>query len=223
MTPKIEIVLATRNKKKQREIINIFKALPLTPVKDSRRKRSVRPKQIISKAIRLLSLNDFPSLPPVKEDASTFKENAIKKARTAAAMTGKLALADDSGLEVEVLGGEPGVFSARYAGKQADYQENNLKLLRKLNGVPFSRRRATFRCFIVLANPEKIIKVVEGKCSGYILSEMRGKRGFGYDPLFYYPPYKKTFAELLPGEKNKVSHRYRALIKMARVIEKLVG
>ena len=207
MTPKIEIVLATRNKKKQKEIINIF--------------RSIGPGGITSKRIKLLSLNDFSSIPPVQEDASTFKGNAIKKARTVANFTGKLALADDSGLEVKVLDGKPGIFSARYAGKWGNYRANNLKLLRELNGVPFSRRQATFRCFVALASPKKIIKVVEGKCSGYILSEMRGERGFGYDPLFYYPPHKKTFAELFPEEKNKVSHRYRALRKIARVISSL--
>ncbi len=201
MARKIEIVLATRNKKKKKEIAAILKNLP----------------------IKLIGLSDFPSFPEVREDAPTFRGNALKKARLAARFTGRLALADDSGLEVKALKGRPGVLSARYAGRQGNYRANNRKLLRDLRGVPFSKRRASFRCLAVLADPKKVIKVVEGKCSGYILGQFRGKRGFGYDPLFYYPPYKKTFAELLPGKKNKVSHRFRAFKKMAGVIEKLIA
>ncbi|MEA3369047.1 MAG: XTP/dITP diphosphatase [Candidatus Ratteibacteria bacterium] len=200
MARKIEIVLATRNKKKQKEIVSILKGLP----------------------IKLFSLDNFPSMPPVRENAFTFKGNAVKKAQAAAKFTSRLALADDSGLEVKALGGRPGVFSARYAGKQVTYRANNQKLLKELKGVPFSRRRAAFRCSVVLASPRKIIEVAEGECSGYILTRLRGRRGFGYDPLFYYPPYKKTFAELLPSEKNKLSHRCRALKKMAKVIKTLV-
>ena len=199
MAGKIEIVLATRNKKKQKEIVSILKDLP----------------------VKLLSLDDFPSIPPIREDASTFKGNALKKAQAVAKFTSKLALADDSGLAVKVLGGRPGVFSARYAGKDCSYQANNQKLLRELKGVPFSKRKATFRCFVALASPKGAIKVVEGKCSGYILTRLRGRKGFGYDPLFYSPPYKKTFAELVPAEKNRVSHRFRALKKIVQVINKL--
>ncbi len=200
MARKIEIVLATRNKKKQKEIVSILKTLP----------------------IKLLSLDNFPSIPPVREDAATFKGNAVKKAQAVAKFTSKFALADDSGLVVKALGGRPGVFSARYAGKTCSYRANNQKLLKELKGVPFLRRRAVFRCSVALCSSRKIIKVVEGKCPGYILTRLRGRRGFGYDPLFYYPPYKKTFAELLPAEKNKVSHRSRALKKIAKAIERLL-
>ena len=226
MARKIEIVLATRNKKKQKEIVGILKGLPVNPVRSSRQKRGAPPFQkknwLTSNGVKLLSLDDFPSIPPVRENASTFKGNAVKKAQAVAKFTSKLALADDSGLEVKALGGKPGVFSARYAGKQGSYRANNRKLLKELKGVPFSRRRAAFRCSIVLSGPRKTIKVVEGKCSGYILTRLRGRSGFGYDPLFYYPPYKKTFAELRPSEKNKVSHRYRALEKMVKVIKSLI-
>ncbi len=201
MASRIEIVLATRNKNKKREIINILRGLPFN----------------------ILTLDDFPDCPEVKEDGLTFKENAVKKARIVADFTRRFTLSDDSGLEVKALGGEPGVFSARYAGRNGDYRANNLKLLKKLEKVPPSRRQATFHCLMALAGPGEIIKVVEGKCSGYILNELRGQRGFGYDPLFYYPPYRKTFAELLPEEKNKVSHRYRALKKMVKEIKKLIN
>ena len=214
MARKIEIVLATRNKKKQKEIVSILKGLPVNSVRPVREK--------FSNGIKLLSPDDFSSIPPVRENASTFKGNALKKAQAVAKFTSKLALADDSGLEVKALSGRPGVFSARYAGKNCSYQANNQKLLRELKGVPFPRRRAAFRCSVALCSPRKIIKVVEGKCSGYILTRLRGRKGFGYDPLFYYPPYKKTFAELSPAQKNKVSHRYRALKKMAKIIKDLM-
>lgn len=162
--------------------------------------------------VQILSLKDFPEMPPVAEDGKTFKENAAKKALAAAQYTRLLALADDSGLEVDALNGQPGVFSARFSGEGATDEANNAKLLELLRDVPEGKRTARFRCAIAIATPEGEISYAEGACEGMIAFAPRGTNGFGYDPLFMPDGFGgRTFAELLPGEKNAISHRGRAL------------
>jgi XTP/dITP diphosphohydrolase len=159
----------------------------------------------------LLSLDDYPGLPPVIEDGATFAENALKKARSAATATGKPAIADDSGLLVEALDGRPGVLSARFAGESAGDGENNALLLRELAGVPPARRTAAFRCVIAFCLPDGTCRTFEGELPGVILERPQGKGGFGYDPLFLLPEFGRTLAELPLEVKNAVSHRGQAL------------
>jgi len=189
----LRLVVATRNANKVREIAPLLGDL----------------------AGQLLSLADFPALPEVVEDGATFGANAVKKARAIAALTGLPALADDSGLEVDALGGQPGVRSARYAGAGHDDRANNARLLAELKDVPPAARTARFRCAMALADtadPEGwTLYVREGLCEGVILDAPRGHNGFGYDPLFFYPPLGRTFAELSVAEKNHLSHRARAI------------
>ena len=157
----------------------------------------------------LVNLDRFPGLPEVVEDAGTFVGNAAKKACSLAVPAHIWTLADDSGLEVDALAGDPGVLSARYAGEPVSYAANNLKLLKELSGV--ADRRARFRCVIALANPRGEYRVVEGRCEGMIAEGPRGQNGFGYDPLFIPRGYTVTFAEIDPGIKNRISHRAMAL------------
>jgi len=166
----------------------------------------------------VLSLRDFPQFPPVVEDGSSFYENALKKATNVARYTGKLTIADDSGLEVDALGGRPGVYSSRFAGENASDGENNARLLRELHGVPFDKRGACFRCVLVVAKPEGEMAFVEGECKGIIIDEPRGNYGFGYDPVFLVPEYNKTFSEIRPEEKNRISHRAKALQKLLKLL-----
>ncbi len=173
--------------------------------------------------IAVVSLADFPDMPETIEDGATFAENAVKKAKEAAEYTGLTALADDSGLEVDYLNGLPGVYSARFAGEAKDDAANNKKLLRLLHGVPYEKRTARFRSVIAICDPQGEIYTSDGRCEGYILEEERGSGGFGYDPLFYVPAYQKTFAELTMEEKNKISHRGRALIGAVEILKKLVN
>jgi XTP/dITP diphosphohydrolase len=150
------------------------------------------------------------SLPVCVEDGNTFEENACKKALFYSQWTDGMAFADDSGIAVDALGSRPGVFSARYAGPDADDEANNRKLLRELAGVPASERTAHYACVIALARRRKILTVVEGRAKGLIQDEPQGTRGFGYDPYFFYPPLNRTFAELSLEEKFEVSHRGEA-------------
>jgi XTP/dITP diphosphohydrolase len=199
----MDIVVATRNKGKLREIQAMLKGAG-------------------GARVRVLSLDDFPDCPEVVEDGATFRENALKKARAVAKFTGKLALADDSGLMVDALDGAPGIYSARFAGKGADDRKNNIKLLRLMKQVPERERGAQFVCVMALSGPEGSgirEKTVKGIVRGRILREMRGPGGFGYDPLFYYSRARMTFAEMGPDEKNKVSHRARALMKVKALFE----
>jgi XTP/dITP diphosphohydrolase len=159
--------------------------------------------------VQLLSALDFPDLPDVVEEGATFAENAVKKAVTLSAATGCWALGDDSGLEVDALGGAPGVFSARYAGEPTDYHANNQKLLRNLAGQ--TNRRARFVCALALSSPTGTHRRVEGECPGTILESPRGAGGFGYDPLFVPDGFQQSFAEMHPELKNAISHRGRAL------------
>ncbi|MEJ6952554.1 XTP/dITP diphosphatase [Natronospora cellulosivora (SeqCode)] len=170
----------------------------------------------------VISMNSFPQLDEVIEDGDSFRENALKKARTRAEETGLICLADDSGLLVECLNGAPGVYSARYAGEGASDADNNKKLIKELEGFSYKNRKAYFKCVMALIDLDEDIEiVVEGNCPGFIHLEPRGENGFGYDPLFFLEEYDKTMAELSLDEKNKISHRARALDKMKKeVIER---
>jgi len=161
--------------------------------------------------VEVLALVDFPGIPEVQETGSTFRENALLKARPVTAATGLIALADDSGLEVDYLGGAPGVYSSRYAGPGHDDRANNRKLLAALEGVPLYKRTARFRCVIAITTPRGNEYFSEGVCEGKITLAPRGEGGFGYDPLFLVPSLGKTFAELGPAVKNQISHRAQAL------------
>jgi XTP/dITP diphosphohydrolase len=191
-----EVVLATRNRGKIEEIKEV-----LTDV-----------------GLLIYSLNDFPGATRVEEDGRDFRENALKKARYTVHFTGKLAVADDSGLEVDALGGKPGVFSARFAGEMATDRENNRKLIEELEGLPQEGRGASFRCVLALVEPSGQEIVIEEECRGLIVHQERGAGGFGYDPLFFFPPLNKTFAELTREEKNRVSHRGKALKKLREIL-----
>jgi len=190
------IVIASRNEHKVEEIRKLLTGL----------------------AVEVLSLKEFPNAPEVEEDGDTFQANALKKARVISRFTGLAALADDSGLEVDCLRGKPGVRSARFAGEHASDAENNKKLLAYLAGVPREHRTAQFRSVIALVSPKGAERLVEGVCRGVIIEEERGSGGFGYDPLFLVPHLGKTFAELSMEEKNRISHRGRALQQVVPII-----
>ena len=164
--------------------------------------------------VTLQSLIDLPGAPAVPEDGSTYLENARAKAVAVARWSGRTALADDSGLEVDALGGAPGIHSARYAGAAQDSGANLDKLLQALAGVPEPERTARFRCVLVAAQPDGQTLVAEGACEGRITDHPRGSGGFGYDPVFLYPPAGRTFAELPAAIKNQVSHRARACAQL---------
>lgn len=191
-----EIVISSGNKDKKRELKALLKGL----------------------RIKVLDLNDFPAAPKVRETGNTFEANARLKAFKIAKFTKRLTLADDSGLVVKALGGKPGVRSARFAGNKAAYEDNNRKLLRLLEGVPLKRRGAKFVSVVAIAGAGRVIGVVRGECSGRITLAPKGRNGFGYDPVFFSPGFKKTFAELTASQKNSISHRGRALKKARAVI-----
>lgn len=159
----------------------------------------------------------------VEETGESFRENAVLKARAYARASGLLTLADDSGLEVDALGGEPGVLSSRYAGPKADDEERVRLLLRKLAGVAWEERTARFRCVIALATPQGKVQTVEGSCEGIIAFEPWGEHGFGYDPVFYPSPFDRTMAQLPPEVKNRISHRARAAEKARAILRGLIG
>ena len=160
--------------------------------------------------IAFKSLAEFANAPEVPEDGATYATNALHKALSLARWSGCATLADDSGLEVDALHGAPGVHSARYAGPAQDSAANIAKLLAALEGVPLAQRTARFRCVIAVARPAGATLTVEGACEGYILETPRGGAGFGYDPVFLYPPLGQTFAEVPAAVKNRLSHRARA-------------
>lgn len=191
MSRPLTIVIATTNQGKLKEFQQILKDQP----------------------VELLSLADFGPIPEVVEDGETFDDNAYKKALFTAKVLGLPAIADDSGLTVEALDGKPGVYSARFAGEDATDQDNIDKLLRDLSGQ--TNRKAAFQCALSLAVPSGPALTYEGRCEGEILTEQRGTGGFGYDPVFFSPELGKTFAEADMGEKNKISHRGRALAEMS--------
>jgi len=175
--------------------------------------------------VRVTSLGTLTNPPQVIEDDRSFEENALKKARTLAEYSGLLTLADDSGLEVDVLSGSPGIYSARYAGEEGNDERNNRKLLSKLEGVPEAQRTARFVCALALCAPKSHgMKdwVVRQSCEGRIALGLAGSRGFGYDPLFFFPPFGKTFGEIEREVKAAVSHRGKALMKLAEILPTLV-
>ena len=172
-------------------------------------------------SIELLTWRDI-TIPDVEETGSTFVENALLKAKSASEVTGLGSIADDSGIEVDYLGGNPGIKSARYAGKNATNEENNNKLLDELDGVPFEDRKACYRCVIVYMrfpnDPYPFISF--GSWEGYIGLNPQGENGFGYDPIFYLSEYKKTSAQITSSQKNKISHRAKALMQLEYFINK---
>jgi len=189
------LLLATTNHHKLAEYRTIFSDIPF----------------------RLLSLHDIQLEMDVEETGTTFAENAELKARAYAQASGLLSLADDSGLEIDALGGAPGVYSARFAGKDASYAERFRLILQQLQGLPMEQRSARFRCSIALAEPTGYCRIVEGVIEGCIAESPRGDHGFGYDPIFLVPELGKTTAELPPEEKNCISHRGRAA-QQARIL-----
>lgn len=168
--------------------------------------------------VEIKGLREFGPIPAIKEDGKTFEENAVKKASLTAKALGLPVLADDSGLVVKALDGRPGVRSARYGGSSD--RENNLKLLKEMEGI--QDREAYFMCVIAISAPNGSTLVYQGKCDGVITDELTGSNGFGYDPLFYYPPLKKTFAQLTTEEKNRVSHRGRAMAGLRSEFNKIL-
>jgi XTP/dITP diphosphohydrolase len=170
---------------------------------------------------RILTLEDFPSAPEVVEDGDSYEANAMKKALTISKYTGKMSVADDTGLEVDALQGQPGLFSARFAGEDVTYADNRRKLLSLMKNVPLHQRTARFRCTMVLAWPSGQTQTVEGVVEGSIAVEEQGKGGFGYDPVFYLHESGKTLAQLTFDEKNKVSHRARALEKIREILKSI--
>jgi XTP/dITP diphosphohydrolase len=187
-----DIVLATRNRHKGEELASLLG----------------------DAGIRIRTLAEFPMAPEVEEDGETCEANAIKKAVEIARATGLTAVADDTGLEVDALGGRPGVFAARYAGAQATYDDNCRKLLQELAGVPRERRTARFLTVAAVASPGGGVQTTHGILEGRITEACTGERGFGYDPVFYVPELGRTLAELTPEEKNRVSHRAKAFLKL---------
>jgi len=177
--------------------------------KNAGKLREIR--EILGSEYRLRSLADFPDVGEIVEDGRTFEANAIKKALVVACHTGHVSLADDSGLEVDALDGAPGVYSARFAGENATDEQNNRKLLKLLEDTPDAERTARFRCVIAVGAPDGSAQTAEGTAEGRILHSPRGKGGFGYDPLFLVSGIRRTFAELSPEEKNRLSHRGKAL------------
>ena len=168
--------------------------------------------------ISVINLHDIPPLPEVVEDGKTFKENAEKKAYETAKATGYWCLADDSGLVVDALNGQPGIYSARFAGPEASDENNNHKLLDLMKGIDESKRTARFVCCMALSTPEGETLVVEDYCEGIILRQPVGEQGFGYDPLFMPQGYNQSMAELSHQEKNLISHRGKALNRMKPII-----
>ena len=198
MDPLTTLVIATRNPGKTKEIRDLLKEYPIT----------------------VKNLADFGPIPEVIEDGETFEENAYKKSSFTSRILGLPTLSDDSGLCVEALDGAPGIFSARYAGENATDPENCQKLLRELKGK--ENRKAAFHCVISIAVPTGAALTYENRCSGIILDTPRGENGFGYDPVFFYPEFKRTFAEISREEKSRVSHRGKALREMRDEFDKVM-
>ena len=195
----MQIVLATHNRGKMKEMSSILAHLP----------------------VKLLTLDDFPQIGEIPETGETLKENAFIKAETVHQKTGLPALADDTGLEVDALDGAPGVHSSRYDGETATFEDNCRKMLQEMDGIPSEERTARFHTVIAFVS-DSGNEWTEGMVEGRILEIKRGDGGFGYDPLFYYPPLKKTFAELNSEQKNNISHRGKALRNFCQILEKRI-
>jgi len=195
-----EIVLATHNADKRAEMADLLNDLGMT----------------------VRTLAEFPQAPDVIEDGETCEANAIKKARTIADYTGLVAVADDTGLEINALGGRPGVYAARYAGPNVTYEDNWKKLLRELQGVPLQERGARFVTVVAIARPRTDqVETVEGVLNGLIAEQAVGTSGFGYDPVFFVSELGKTLAELSHSEKNRISHRAKAFAKAKGILQQL--
>lgn len=190
------LLVATTNRKKFAELETLLQGVPF----------------------QLVSLRDFPNVGEVIEDGKTFQKNAIKKATEVAKQAGMLTLAEDSGLEVEALEGSPGVYSARFAGPEKNDVKNCEKVLKLMEKLPDTCRGACFKSAIAIATPEKLMGVVEGEVRGGIAHEMKGSGGFGYDPIFIYGPYGKTFGEVSSEMKHRVSHRAQAVEKAKKIL-----
>jgi XTP/dITP diphosphohydrolase len=193
----IEILIATNNLGKVKEIKDIL---------DSHK-------------IKILTMKDFPPLPKIEEDGKTYQENAVKKARKISEYTGKICLADDSGLEIDYLKGKPGIYSSRWGNSD---EERINKVLKLIENVPIDKRNAKFVCVVVLVFPNGKIYMVKEECKGSITFNPKGEHGFGYDPIFLIPEYDKTFAELGDKIKNQISHRGKAMRRMIDIINELV-
>jgi XTP/dITP diphosphohydrolase len=198
MQKEMTLVIATGNPGKTAEIRDLLEGFP----------------------INIKNLSDFGPIPPVEEDGDTFDENAYKKASFASRVLGLPALADDSGLVVDVLDGAPGIHSARYAGENATDEQRCAKLLKEMKGK--TNRKAAFECVISIAVPIGPALTYEARCEGLIAEKPSGENGFGYDPVFYYPPDKKTFAEMTRDEKSRVSHRGKALRELKDEFNKVL-
>jgi XTP/dITP diphosphohydrolase len=198
MHNKVTLVIATRNPGKTAEIRDLLNDFP----------------------VDVKNIDDFGKIPAVEEDGETFDDNAYKKASFVSKVLGLPALADDSGLVVDALDGAPGVYSARYAGDDATDEQRYNKLLAEMKGE--ANREAAFECVISIAVPTGPALTYEGRCEGSIAEAPRGKNGFGYDPVFYYPPLKKTFAEITREEKSRVSHRGKALRELKDEFDKVL-
>ena len=199
--PKIRLLIATTNRKKLKECQTFLEDLP----------------------IQYLILQDFPDYQEVPETGRTFEENAKIKALGYAEQTGMLTLGEDSGLCCDALDGAPGVLSARFSGAGKSDDANNAKLIAMLKEVPDEKRTAYYESAIALAEPAKLIGVVRGQVHGFIVRELQGAEGFGYDPLFYYPPYQKTFGEVPPVMKHRVSHRGKAFLKLKSLLTQYIA
>jgi XTP/dITP diphosphohydrolase len=197
---RLELLIATKNKKKLKEIKEILRGLNL----------------------KITSLADYSGKIRIVENGKSFKDNAVKKAVKVAKTTEKFTLGEDSGLCVDILSGKPGIYSSRFSGRNKSDIQNNLKLLKLLKDSPIKNRKAHYICAVALADKNGLIKVVEGRCNGVIGFEPKGNRGFGYDPLFVIPKYQKTFAELGERIKHKMSHRFFALQKAKKIIQKYI-
>lgn len=189
-------MLATRNRHKAAELVALLGDLHIT----------------------IRTLDEFPDAPDVVEDGDTCESNAVKKAQAIAEFTGLPAVADDTGLEVDALGGRPGVFAARYAGEHATYEDNCRKLLQELTGVPRERRTARFLTVAAIALPSDGMQVARGTLDGLIADEARGTLGFGYDPVFLIPELGKTLAQMSADQKNMISHRAKAFAKIREIL-----
>ena len=196
------LVLATENRHKAEEIRSILKG---------------------GIQLELRTLADFPGVKLPPETGATYRENAVQKALAAANATGHWAMGDDSGLEVDALDGAPGLYSARFAGEGVTYADNRRKLLDALGAIPDERRGAAFICTIAISSPKGEVDVVEGICEGRIARAESGGGGFGYDPIFFIPAYNQTFAEIPAAEKNKISHRARAVSAAMEILRKKMG
>ncbi len=199
----MKIVTATKNKGKISEILKKFRDLNIS-------------------GIELLNLSQFPDLPEIIEDGSTFSENSLIKAKAVSAFTGLISIADDSGLSVDALNGRPGVYSARYGGIGLDDKSRNILLLEEMKDIPPEKRNARFVCAITLFFPDGKSYSVSGECHGIITFSPAGENGFGYDPVFFLPEFKRTMAELSIEEKNKISHRGKAIDSLADLLKKLI-